>query len=498
MTTATPHEGAEHDDLPELDATARDAAAALRTHVLQQLDAEAAVGFLPAPSGQAPRRHRLLAVAAAIAVLAVTVTTIDRRDDSTRVHVDTDESLGSIEPGHLTPLGPRDGKDSIRLPLTVEPVAGLVDGQEISVSAAGFQPGESVGIVQCAKEAAGQSPEVRAGVEACYISQYTSATADDDGVAAGTYKVRRLLTTPLSGTVDCAADADRCLIAMGALADYDRSGVQPIEFDLNVAPIALPTISATPTEGLVDGDVVHIVAEGLTPGEVVSASVCSTDPVACAQTAPEGASVRSSDEGVEMWADGGSGLEVDWSGRAEGDVPVWQFLPGNEAGTYVDCAVSRCSLRLSGSTAPPTVPLHFLPGTPPVAPAVAVEPATGLAPGDVVIIRGAGFEPDSPLFINACGGRGGTIDEYESCSSTSSDEVRADESGAFTIEFEIPVLTAGGYEMEEDCAGCDPVEIPLTELRCDGVESTCSIRVELQYGLSRPIFAPAPVPISFR
>ena len=51
-----------------------------------------------------------------------------------------------VERGLLRPLGPRDGKSSIQLPLTVEPSTGLHDGQTVTVSATGFVPGESVGL----------------------------------------------------------------------------------------------------------------------------------------------------------------------------------------------------------------------------------------------------------------------------------------------------------------------------------------------------------------
>lgn len=491
------HDDADGTDLAELDAVARAAAAGLRAQVLQRLDAEAAIGFLPARTSRSARRPRLLAVAAAVAVLAATVTLIDQGDDDTaRVEVEGEEALPSIEPGTLRPLGPRDGKDSIRLPLTVEPAAGLVDGQEVAVSGSGFQPGESVGIVQCAKEAAGQSPEVRAGVEACYISQYTPVTADDAGVASGTYKVRRLLTTPLSGTIDCAAEADRCMIAMGALADYDRSGVHPIEFDLNVEPVALPTVTAAPTEGLADGDAVHVVAEGLTPGEVLSVSVCSTDPMVCWATGSE--HERTQREGDDVWTEQVIGLQVDGSGRVEADVPVWQFLPGDEPGTYVDCAVSRCSLRFSGTTAPPTVPLRFVPGTPPEPPAVAVEPSTDVAPGDVVQVRGTGFAPDIPIYVSLCGG----TEAIETCTSSLNEELWTDGAGAFSVDFEIPVLTVGRDVDEAGCVDCttswtaDPPE--TEELRCDGVESSCWITVDASYGMGRPTFGPEPVPVRFR
>jgi len=510
----------EHEHFPDLDATAARAARGLQEHVLQRLDVETTLAGLPTgPSRRA--RSRIAAVAAIAALIVGTVAVVGQPGDDGRVRIDLDEPLPDLEPGELSLLGPRDGKDSIQLPVTAEPSTDLRDGDEVTVTGQGFVPGESVGLVQCAREAGGETPETRGGVDGCYISNYTSITADADGVATGTYRVRRVLTTPLTGTVDCAAEAERCILAMGALSDYDRSGGRAITFATDVEPVDLPTVTVTPTEGLTDGAIVHVSADGLTPNEVMYAEVCSSDPVACWQTGavvtlPE--ELRGTGEYYEESEGQTIGLLTDDDGRIEADIPVWRYLAGEQPGSYVDCAMSRCSLRLSGNTAPPTVPLHFASGgEPPAAPALAVDPATGVAPGDVVLVRGSGFVPGTRLALSLCGAPPGGSPDLQrmgtyGCGGNDQSDLITDGDGAFSVEFSIPEL--GQLPTESEMCTADgecTVEQPAgggEQIRCDGVNSSCWLTAELYgfYGgdeggglaLVGPWFAPTPVPITFR
>ncbi len=488
----------EHDQLPELDAAAGAAARGLRRHVDAHLDVDDALEALPGPGPRGPRRF--VAIAAAVAVLVGTIAVLNRGEDHGRVRVDLDEALPDIEPGLLRPLGPRDGRDSIQLPLTVTPRStGLHEGDEITVTAEGFVPGESIGIVQCAKEAGGDAPELRGGIDGCYIGAYTSVTADDEGVATGTYEVHRVLTTPMTGTVDCAAEAGRCIIAMGAISDYDRSGGHAIEFERTDEPIEIPTVEVTPTTDLAHGDVVHVTADGLSPGDPAYLEICSTDPAACWQTG-DAYEVEEYEEG-ERYGAQVIGLPVDDDGHLEGDVEVWRFLPGPEPGTYVDCAVSRCSLRITGELAPPTVPLHFDGSAPaPVAPALAVDPADGLAPGDEVLVRGTGFEPGARLTVMFCTGPA-QEPEMGPTGCWGGDEVEAGGDGTFSTPFEIPEMGSEGLSSQSCSPGvpCDGTPEPV---HCDGVRFVCSISIDPYYSGepsgAPPTFQAPPVPITYR
>jgi hypothetical protein len=508
MTSTSSHDP---DHLPALDARARAAADGLRRHVDAHLDADPAVALLPA--ALPPRRRgRILAIAAAAALLVGTVAVISQKagDEGARVDLDEDgEALPDFEPGLLRPLGPHDGKDSIQLPVTATPNTGLHDGDEVEVSSPGFEPGERVGIVQCAKEAGGDSPEVRGGIDGCNIGNVQYADADEQGVATGSIAVRRVLTTPITGTVDCAAEANRCIVAMGALSDYDRSGGHGIEFAPGATPIELPTVTVLPTEDLADGDVVHVVADGLTPNSISGMSVCSSDPAACWQT---GEQIEATfGEGGDTYNGVQWGLRVDGDGHLEGDVPVWRFLPGPEPGTYADCAVSRCSLRLEGETAPPTVPLHFTPGGEgPVAPGLSVEPADGLATGDEVVVRGKGFALGSLLSVSLCAAPAGTPPpKWVTCGTTGDPEVRVADDGTFRVDFVVPEL--GSIDGDTVCGpdgACSPVTTAGSgegAVRCDGLSFDCYLTAEPYYangpddpGDMRPLFPPPPVLVTFR
>jgi hypothetical protein len=311
-----------------------------------------------------------------------------------------------------------------------------------------------------------------------------------------------VLTTPLTGTVDCAAEANRCLVAMGALSNYDRSGGHGIEFAAGGEPVDIPTVTASPTEGLADGDLVHVVADGLTPGSVVSLSVCSSDPAMCWQTG-EALDVTYT-EGDEEYVGEVIGLRVDDHGHLEGDVRAWRYLPGTEPGTYIDCAVSRCSLRFDGATAPPTVPLRFTPGGEgPRPPVVAVDPSTGLAVGDEVLVRGAGFVPGSRGYLLLCAAPAGAgPGEYVTCAGGT--EVAVDDEGAFSTTFDVPDLGYFEEGMSEECDSdgvCTTSSAgPRVDVRCDA-STECFVTVETQTGSSsagRPTFPPPPVRVTFR
>jgi len=366
--------------------------------------------------------------------------------------------------------------------------------------------------VQCAREAGGETPDQRGGVDGCNVGTVVYAEADSTGVATGLFPVRRTVTTPLTGTVDCAAEADRCIVAMGAIDDYDRSGGFGFTIAGGGEPIDVPTLTVTPAEGLEDGAIVRVEGDGYQPRSIVSLQVCAKDPAACWTTGVDleidGEDAR--EYGLGDMSESGTmgfvGLAVDADGRLSGDVPVWRFLPGGTPGTYVDCAVSACSLRVSsdGASAPPA-PLGFTPGGEgPVPPAVAVDPANNLAPGDTVVIRGAGFGPAQGFFASLCVGPADRPEESFNCFGGGDRETRADDAGTFAIEFEIPdpqdqadpehATTTAGAGLD-DSGSAGPPSLP-----CVDVQTVCTIRVDVyDEGFQlRPTFPPAPVVVTFR
>ena len=289
---------------------------------------------------------------------------------------------------------------------------------------------------------------------------------------------------------------------MGALSDYDRSGGLAVELAPDVEPVELPTVQAQPTEDLADGQSVRITGSGLTADDVMFVEVCSADPSACW---PTGVPVTDP-EGY-----GALGLPVDQSGRIDGEVPVWRFLPGGEPGTYVDCAVSRCSLRLSGRTAPPTIPLRFRGDEPPpTAAAFGVAPSQDLSPGDEVVVAGEGFRPGDQIWVSLCAEPVSPEEQqYGGACTGLGDPLRVGEDGSFTAAWPLPEPPSfGGGEMCDSTGQCTTVaQRPVV---CDGVIDRCTLTAEGEwYGYTGggdgtvvaaapPVFPPPPVPITYR
>ena len=277
----------------------------------------------------------------------------------------------------LTALGPHDGKDSIQLCRSPSSPTGPRTTATSSPPRRRLRAGREVGIVQCAKEAGGETREQRGGIDGCDIGPFTYATADADGVATGDFQVQRVLTTPLTGTVDCAAEAERCLVAMGALSDYDRSGGFGITF---AAPLtASPARTSrrvdgrAPPRGCTDGDTVHVERRRLRApaSSWASASAPRTRPRA-GQTGERSTGQSSSASQTARGARRRSAL-----GHVEADARLALPARRSSRGTYVDCAVSACSLRVEPARhAPPPLPLALRrPGARgPIPPAVAVDP----------------------------------------------------------------------------------------------------------------------------
>jgi Neocarzinostatin family len=476
-----------HDDFPELDAAARAASQGLHDHILQRIDPEVGLGGVSA--GRARRRPvgRFLITGAAVLLIAGAVVTLDDRGPGPSPERDLPTPVA------LTPLGPRDGKASIGLPVSAEPNVGLVDGASITATGSGFQPGESVAIVQCALEAGRPAKGGEAaGVDGCDIDGYTSLTASTDGVASGTYLVRQRLTTPATGTVDCGSEPGRCIIAMAAISDYDRSGGAGLTFGQQEGPGPTPPVLIVePSVGLTDAQVVHVTATGLTPNTGVELQVCSDDPAACWSTA------AASDPSAPLLADAAGGLSA--------DVPVWRYLPGPEPRSYVDCAVSVCNLWVTpqAGEAPAPVRLGFLSGGDgPTGPALVVEPDQGIVPGAAVSVRGAGFEPGATLRLSLCIGPVDDADPQGLCVELGRPFDIA-EDGTLDSQAAVPGVAAlGGYQLSGSATTTVPgTEDEVRSWPCDGVSTQCVVRGELAYGDEpgplRPRFGPDPVPVTY-
>lgn len=418
MNTATPDPQDDH---------LRSSAQAFQDRVLDTVDVEAALA-----ESQRPSRRPVAIVVSVLAVVALVAGAfvLGPAADDGDVDVAIDEDgLEDPDPETSTPetptpetptpdfenapapigLGaPDDGKESVGLPVVVEPATGLTDGQSVSVSGKGFPPGESIGVVMCGREA-GQDHGAR-GVDACNIGHFGQGTADREGNVTIPFSVRRIVV--LDGQeIDCASEPGRCIVGMGMISDYDQSGGFAVDFDPSVPLPAPPTVELSKTEGIVDGETVDVVVTGLVPNSYVYLQQCARD-AHCVQTSH-----------VQDAADD--------DGTYRGSIRLWRTFGGyGQSGPEnVDCAVDACRLLvgadLSSSRIIPEVEVSFDPNrgkrTPPVLRVLDDGPFTagerfrvavdGTRAGDIVDLQICPDDHDCIAYGNASTEDGTTVVE---------------------------------------------------------------------------------------
>lgn len=355
-----------------LDDRAHRAADGLRRSVRGSVDAEDALSAVTARrdrrwvgrggrSSSSP--ERVLAAVAAVAMLMGTVAFAVTRDQSGGVDAEGDRDRRLIE---VLPAGPLDGKESLRLPMLVTPQQGVSEGSVVRITGGGFEPRERVGAVMCTSEA----DTGHAGVDACQLGEtfewVTYGYADAEGIVSLRVPLRRFVDSPKYGRVDCVSGPERCLVAVGAVADYDRSGGAYVQF-AGAPDFPTPTVSVAPTQGLADGQAVQVMARAMVPGRTYLVEQCATDdrcvPLAYGRPGDDGSVTTS--------------------------VIVQRELAATGAGP-VDCAMG-CELRVGyvgpegGSSVPLPAPvaITFDPSAPPVTVAPTTVPPTTSLPSTV-------------------------------------------------------------------------------------------------------------------
>ncbi|MEO6988861.1 MAG: hypothetical protein ABI239_09455 [Aquihabitans sp.] len=233
-----------------------------------------------------------LAAGTALAVLAVAAFVagdkgndagFERADGTVDVGVDTngmsaEDRASGAKILAAMPSSPIDGKESWRLPVQVRPQSGLVDGQTVTVYGKGFGPHESLGIVQCTAEADVDNLGVvgcELGPEDDVYSGVTYASADPAGNVIAQVVVKRYINT-VSGEVDCFETAERCLIGMGAISNYDQSGGAYLNF-ADAPDFDTPTLSVDPAGPLAAGQDVNVAVTGWVPKRPVRIQQCVGD-----------------------------------------------------------------------------------------------------------------------------------------------------------------------------------------------------------------------------
>ena len=100
-------------------------------------------------------------------------------------------------------------------------------------------------------------------------------TADAEGNVVAEVQIRRFIETPGYGRVDCASVAERCLLGMGAISNYDRSGGVYIRFE-GSPDFPVPSLSVPGSEGgLTPGQEVQVQVSAWVPGRLIRLQQCA-------------------------------------------------------------------------------------------------------------------------------------------------------------------------------------------------------------------------------
>lgn len=220
----------------------------------------------PTASSGSQRAVVLLALAAAIGLGALIYQVAgddapaDNGEEAGEDQPVPDTAPDGVEQLELTPAAPWDGKASRFHPVTVQPASGLAESSVVTVEGWEFPPNRDLGIVQCTNVA------VVDGSGGCNIGRFTQVRTNADGYFIGEFMVERYLWVGedqwdcLQGNVDPDELHQRrldglalpgmtdtyftCVVAAGAIDDYDESGGFPISFEGHPPFLALPDPSA--------------------------------------------------------------------------------------------------------------------------------------------------------------------------------------------------------------------------------------------------------------
>ncbi|MCU0309862.1 MAG: neocarzinostatin apoprotein domain-containing protein [Acidimicrobiales bacterium] len=307
---------------------------------------------------------------------------------------------------------------------SVTPNTLLLNNQLVTAAGTGYPAGTQIGIVQCKTDPGGP--------QGCDLSRLDYVTSDGAGAFSVGYQVKRVIRVG-TDSVDCAT-AGACIVGAGVVPDGVPAANAAIQFDPSQPLPPPPSLAVAPNTDLVDRQIVTVTGGGFDPGAGVGVIQCRT----------------------------GAG------GAEDCDFNTLRFFPADPDGGFsspftvrrlirvgtetIDCAQpDACEI---GAGQDPTLgaraPISFDPDAPLAPPPVAsVTPSTGLSDGQRVDVTGAGWEPNSGIYVIQC--KVGGPDDGSSCDLDSLITAPSDATGSFTTTFEVQAVisTQSG---QVDCA----------------------------------------------
>lgn len=340
-------------------------------------------------------------------------------DDSAPEDSAPDDTAPDTDPAPIDAAGPLDGLESLQLPVAVDPADDLVDEQTVEISGSGFTAGATIAMVQCWLGEDGGSRDD------CDLGNIGIATADPQGAFVGMMVVHRFIDTE-NGVFDCASGGtdEGCRIGVANTVDLDESGGVSVFFAPQDA-VEPPTIEATPTTGLRDGDPIALTGTGFEPGGQVEVTQC---PVGGMDDASGGCTSRNPGEIVDIGPDGGLEMTVvaarqrvsedgphDCALEVHGCMIVVRALASIDAdGAAVDCDAEflepsvdeqavDCGPVYVSHRSPNPIPLVFDPGVAPAVPSeYTVTPSQGLVDGSSVRLEVFDMPADGSFVVAQC------------------------------------------------------------------------------------------------
>lgn len=234
--------------------------------------------------------------------------------------------------------------------ITLTPDTDLVDGQVVEVVGTGFDPLQRLEIFQCRAAPVDEND--------CDTNVAFEFDADAAGVATFFLQIdARIYVGPDQQEVDCRTAPGACVVGLGYVLDADEGLLAPLDFDPD-APLRPPvSMSVTPTDGLVDGQVLTVDGSHLTDREESWVYQCKAGAPVSGATCDFGL------PDVRGVADADGNLVLEWPAKATLYPP---------AGGTIDCTAAphACEVVLSWSfSGPPDrvarTPISFATAAPP-------------------------------------------------------------------------------------------------------------------------------------
>jgi acetyl esterase/lipase len=325
--------------------------------------------------------------------------------------------------------------------LALQPAGAFVDGQRVTLTGTGFVREQAVSVIQCAG--------TPTDLEDCAGDSGEFFWAEPDGSFAGGFTLYAVIHTPRAGLVDCRVPDACVLVATDGFSEtLNGVAVTALAFDPDAPLLPPPSATVAPDRDLVDGQAVTVEGEGFRPDEIISVLQCLPGAVSfddCAYFNVQYA-------------------QTDSEGRFSTALPLFAtFTTSGPEPVEIDCrtSASPCVVVAAqrGFTAPRAahVEVHFdsdAPLLPP--PEIDVSPATGIADGGSVTVRGENFTALREVSVRLC--EIGT--EGEECDNDASDFLQVDTSGNFTASLtlfgEFDIFTGETVDCRE-APGCEVV-----------------------------------------